>query len=383
MTRFGLILGIWAAGLAAAGQYAKVSVIFDQLPQYYPQAGPALGFLVSIVGLVGIILGVVAGLLVARVRPRRALIWALWTGALLGALQGLMPPLWLMLVLRALEGVSHLALVVAAPTLIGALSADRHRGLTMTLWSTFFSVGFALFVYVGLPLVEAYGVPALFALHAAAMALCAALLTPLLPDIKTKAQNLSLPAILREHRIIYGSAAISTPAWGWLCYTFCFLAILTVLPPHIPPDLRGFVIGAMPLVSIAISMTLGVWALRYISAVSLMQIGFVLVIATLVMLLIAPGAPWACFALAAAFGIVQGAGFAAVPQLNPTSEAQTRAFGALAQMGNLGNTTGTPVLLAMVSLAGYAGLIGTSIAVFVFAVALFVWLAQRRALAMP
>ena len=63
-TNFPLVLALWGAGLGAAGQYAKISVIFDQLPGVYPDAGAALGFIVSLVGFVGILFGVIAGLLV-------------------------------------------------------------------------------------------------------------------------------------------------------------------------------------------------------------------------------------------------------------------------------------------------------------------------------
>ena len=148
--------------------------------------------------------------------------------------------------------------------------------------------------------------------------------------------------ILADHVTIYQSPRIAAPGAGWLFYTFCFLAILTVLPPYIAPEWRAWVLGAMPLVSIAVSMTLGVWALRVISAVALTQLGFALSVAALVWLLVAPGLPVACLALAGALGLVQGASFAAIPQLNTTAATQAQAYGAMAQTGNLGNTVGTP-----------------------------------------
>ncbi len=61
-----LILALWGAGLGAAMQYAKVSVIYDLLGALYPEGGVMLGWLVSMVGGVGIVLGVVAAMLVAR-----------------------------------------------------------------------------------------------------------------------------------------------------------------------------------------------------------------------------------------------------------------------------------------------------------------------------
>ena len=172
-TPFILIFLLWGAGLGAAAQYAKVSVIFDQLPDVYPQAGAALGFAVSLVGSIGIIFGVVAGLLVARIRYRRALLCALWLGAVISAIQSFLPPFGWFLALRAVEGLSHLMMVVAAPTLIAQLCAPQHRGFALTLWGTFFGVAFAILAWVGLPLVAAFGVSALFIAHSIYMAVFA------------------------------------------------------------------------------------------------------------------------------------------------------------------------------------------------------------------
>lgn len=379
-TSFPLVLVLWGAGLGAAGQYAKISVIFDQLPAVYPEAGAALGFIVSLVGFVGIVLGVVAGLVVARIRYRRAMLWALWAGALLSLFQSTLPSLPWMLLSRGIEGLSHLAMVVAAPTLIAQLSAERHRGLTLTLWSTFFSVAFTLLVALGLPLVDAYGLPALFIAHAIWLAVFAVILTVFLRPLEVPAEGrLSLSGILHDHVAIYRSPRIAAPGAGWLFYTFCFLAILTVLPPYIAPEWRTWVMGAMPLTSIAVSMTLGVVALRVISAVQLVQAGFLLCIASLLWLWVAPGLPLACLALAGALGLVQGASFAAVPQLNDSAAHQAQAYGGIAQTGNLGNTLGTPVLLAILGVAGFPGLVWTCIAVFAAGFGIHAWMSIRRA----
>ncbi|WP_147104188.1 MFS transporter [Tateyamaria sp. syn59] len=378
-TSFPLVFALWGAGLGAAGQYAKISVIFDQLPSVYPDAGAALGFIVSLVGFVGIVLGVVAGLVVARIRYRRAMLWALWTGAGLSLFQATLPSLPWMLVSRALEGVSHLAMVVAAPTLIAQLSAERHRGFTLTLWSTFFSVAFTLLVVLGLPLVNAMGLSALFVAHAIWLAVFAVILGLFLRPLEVPAEGrLTLGGILRDHVTIYASPRIAAPGAGWMFYTFCFLAILTVLPPYIAPEWRAWVIGAMPLVSIGVSLTFGVYMLRHISAVMLVQIGFALCIASLLWLWMTPGLPVACLALAGALGLVQGASFAAVPQLNDSAAHQSQAYGGLAQTGNLGNTLGTPALLAVLSVAGFPGLVWTCIAVFLCGIAAHAWMAARR-----
>ena len=384
-TGFGLIFLLWAAGLGAAAQYGKVSVIYDRLPLIYPDAGLTLGFVVSVVGFVGIVFGVIAGVLVAAIGLRRALIWALWGGASVSAFEATLPVLPVMLGLRALEGVSHLVIVVAAPTLIAQLSTPRHLGLTLTLWSTFFGVAYTALVWGGLPMVDALGLPSLFVAHAvwmAAAALLVALRIPTLASSPEPTRNkavMSPRAIFEAHRSIYRSPFLAAPGLGWLFYTFCFLALLTLLPPYIDPADRALVIGAMPLVSILVSMTAGVWLMRHVSAIFVVQLGFAACVGCLVWLLIAEGNALACFVLAAALGLVQGASFAAVPQLNPEAADRARANGAMAQMGNVGNTLGTPALAALAMFGGYTALLWAAVIVMSLGAVMHMVLARRRA----
>lgn len=375
-----LILALWGAGLGAAMQYAKISVIYDLLGGIYPEGGAALGWLVSEVGGIGIVLGVVAAMLVARVRYRRALLAALWLGALVSLGQALLPPLPVMLGLRVIEGISHLAIVVAAPTLIAQIATDHQRGLALTLWGTFFGVAFAVMAWGGLPFARAAGIPALFAAHAAYMAGFALYLAPRLRTLPEEGDipAFSLTTILNTHKAIYTSPRIAAPAAGWLFYTFCFVSILTVLPPYLDATVRALVMGAMPLVSIAVSMTLGVVLLRYISAVNVVIAGFAASALCMVWLWAVPAGVFACLALAAAMGLIQGASFAAVPQLNTGAQAQTQANGAMAQMGNLGNTLGTPVMAMALAGWGYFSLPVLAGAAFALGLILHLLLATLR-----
>ena len=136
--------------------------------------------------------------------------------------------------------------------------------------------------------------------------------------------------------------------------------------------------GAMPLTSIAVSMTLGVWLLGRRSAVWVVCVGFGLSALSILWLWVQPGLPLACLALAAAMGLIQGATFTAVPQLNGTAATQAQANGAMAQMGNLGNTLGTPVMAAALAGLGYTGLPLLAGTAFVAGLALHLLLAAQR-----
>ena len=96
-----LVLLLWAAGLGAAAQFGKISILYEDLRATYGGQGEvALGLVVSIVGMVGLIFGTTAGLLVARIGPLRAIVAALAAGAAMSAPPSLIPPYPLLLPIR-------------------------------------------------------------------------------------------------------------------------------------------------------------------------------------------------------------------------------------------------------------------------------------------
>ena len=77
-------------------------------------------------------------------------------------------------------------------------------------------------------------------------------------------------------------------------------------------------------------------------------------------------------------GVVQGASFAAIPALNPSAEARAQAAGAIAQLGNVGTTAGTPMLGALLGLYG-AGAVPVFVCLFSgLGLGLHLWQAARR-----
>ena len=83
--------------------------------------------------------------------------------------------------------------------------------------------------------------------------------------------------------------------------------------------------------------------------------------------------------LAGALGLIQGASFALVPELNESAADRANANGVFAQAGNLGNTIGTPILLAVITVSGYAGMLVVSAVLLVVGAAAHMFLAQARA----
>ena len=377
------IVAIWLTGLGAAAQFGKISVLYDSLgAAYAAQAGFGIGVMVSIVGIVGLIFGTSAGLLVARIGPRRAILFAVALGAMVSFVQAGFPAYPLMMLSRVLEGVSHLAIVVVGPTAIAGLASGRGQGAAMTLWSSFFGVTYAGLAWFAPGLVAGHGPEALFQVHGAWMLGCLALLWVLMPRDGARAVSGRAGGLLAQHLAIYASPRIAAPALGFVCYTVTYVAILTLLPAAFVAEWRGFVGVAMPLVSIMVSLTLGVWLLGRISAVHLVQGGFALACVAAVGLWAlwpqAALAAGAALVLAAALGIVQGASFASIPQLNAAAEDRAAAAGAIAQMGNLGTTTGTPLLALIMPAYGAAGMALFLIGFSALGIVAHQWQAARR-----
>lgn len=317
-----------------------------------------------------------------RIGPKRALVGGLVLGAAMSAIQALLPPLPIFLGARTIEGLSHLVLVVAAPTLIAEIASPHLRPAAMTLWSTFFSVAFAALAWIGPDLIAAHGLAGLLWAHAAYAIGMALILMVMLP----KPARMTHPEIapgpargpLRQHLDLYRDPYLSAPGWGWIFYTFTFVSILTLLP-QLSPDPPGWLPAILPLAAIASSLSLGVALLSRFSAVTVSIAGFALSALATFGILASGGAAWAVIVLFLCLGLVQAAGFAAVPELNAAPEDRAMANGAIAQTGNLGNLTGTPVLLALLSLGGAKPAILALTACYVAGFAAHVIHARRRA----
>lgn len=377
------ILAIWCAGLGAAAQFGKISILYQDLAAEYAGAGAlGLGLMVSVVGLVGLVFGTTAGLLVARVGARRAMLGALVLGAGVSLVQSVLPSYPVMMLTRVLEGVSHLAIVVVGPVAIAGAAGARWQGAAMTLWSSFFGLTYAVLALVA-PWIVAWGGDAgLFQAHAGWMIIWALVLAAVMPRDLAAGPVGDEGGILAQHLVIYASPRIAAPAMGFVCYTVTYVAVLTLLPAALTPGWGGFAAVAMPLVSIGVWLTLGVWLLSRMSAVALVQAGFAtgILAALLLWLFWGQGVFEAASALllAASVGIVQGASFAALAQLNPDPKDRAAGAGAIAQLGNLGTTSGTPLLALLMAHQGVNGLTLFLLGFFALGIAVHAVQARRR-----
>jgi predicted MFS family arabinose efflux permease len=330
------VAALYAAGLLAAGQFAKVSLTLGPLAEIYP--GAPVAFVVSGVAVMGILFGVVAGGITASIGPRRAILVALAISAIAGVAQGALPAFPLLMALRVVEGAGPLLLVVAVPTLMAAVAAERDRATVMGLWATFFGVGFTLAALV----IGEAGARSVYLVHGALAGLIGVLLWAMLPRGLTPERR-ALPR-LADHIAIYARPRLSAPGLGHGIYALLFLAMVTYLPAALG---AGWLSPVLPIAGMSGSLLTGVLA-RRIPPSRLVWGGFLLLGALFLLTAFAgPLAPFVAILAMALSGVVAGAGFAAVPWLNTTNADRALANGALAQLGNVGTFAGTPLLAAM------------------------------------
>lgn len=330
-----LIAALYLTGLIAGMQFTKISLTLTGLAQVYP--GWPVAFAVSGVAVMGIVFGVMAGGITASVGPRRAILWALAASALVGAAEAFLPPFPAFMALRVVEGAGHLVLVVAVPTLMARLAAPKDRAMVMGLWATFFGVGFALAaLLMGDNLRAAYGG------HAGFAAVMLAVLWAMLPRGVVVARR-PLPR-LRDHLMIYSTPRLFAPGLGHGIYAMLFLALITFLPVALD---ALWLAPILPLAGIAGAFLAGILA-RWIAPGTLVWMTFAAMSVLFALTMIAGfAAPYVLIFTMGVSGIVAGAGFAAVPWLNEADDDRALSNGALAQLGNIGTFTGTPVLAAM------------------------------------
>ena len=135
----------------------------------------------------------------------------------------------------------------------------------------------------------------------------------------------------------------------------------------------------LPLASILSSFVIGAGLMRFLTAVTVTQIGFIAAACAAAWLMVSGISPAPLVAIFLALGLVQSASFAVIPELNTTAEGQALATGAVAQTGNLGNALGTPLLLALVGALGVTALPMALIALYLLGIAAHEVTKWRRA----
>jgi MFS transporter, DHA1 family, inner membrane transport protein len=378
-TPWHLIALLYAAGLLAALQYAKIPFMLPGLLGQSAMSPVQQAWVLSIIGIVGAVAGTFAGAVCQAVGLRRTLVWGLAVG-IAGALLPLLAGHYAMLlVARVVESVAHMAIVVAVPTLMLSVCAEKDRPRVMTLWSCYFTVTFILAALALPRVLDAAGWRGIALLHAALL-LAVGLLCVGMPQASLQSSNLqdkvalSATSLLHaQWRLLRQGKLLAVPA-TFFGYTLLFVALVSVLPRLLSgtPQASANLAMALPIASL-LGTLLSLAALRRgMTGHRLVRMSATtLVLAGLGLMLTAPqgllthGMVLLCFVL---LGTLPAGIVSAIPALfKPGDPDITLVNGGLVQFGNLGNFVGSPILTAMLLQFGWV-----SIGAYVLAGALVV-----------
>ncbi|MFN8828305.1 MAG: CynX/NimT family MFS transporter [Labrys sp. (in: a-proteobacteria)] len=364
-TRWISVAVLFLCGVAASLQFAKVPPALSTLTTALGLGPVEAGFAVSVVGLVGLVLGVAAGSLVAALGSRRALIGALVLGAVCAAAGAAAPTALIFMAGRTLEGISHLVIVVAAPALMIATTRPRDRPIALALWSCFFSVGYAIASASAPFLLGAIGWRGAYVLHAIVLALLAAAAAGAVPKDRGTMRVPSLGAIIDTHRAVYSSGAPLLLAAVFAAYTIIFLAFLTYLNQHLI-EIDGFtevesgaLLSVLALLNPVISLATGPLVRAGLDPIRGFVGGFLLIALSASPIFLGLSTPMMTVVLAgvamAALGALPGLAFTTLPVVAPDPGRAAQTTGAIAQFGNVGTFSGPPLFALLLSLLGWPG----------------------------
>lgn len=354
----------WSAGIFAAMQFAKYSISYDSLLVFYQKDGAEIGALLSVIGLVGIFFGVVAGVLSGSVGYRKVLISSLIIGGALSLFQSFLPNYPLLFISRIIEGISHLGIIVTAPILMLRSANERHHSLVMGIWGTFFGVAFALSGWLGSYVLNSYGLSALYLCHGAVALpiLCYFLFVYKNESIHEAApSSINLKSLLRETIRVYLNPRTCLPGVVFLFHTCMFVALLTFIPRMSQDQtIREMLFISLPLCSIAGTFLSGILSQYYLRPSYLVLFAYCGVAVATLMTVVSANMPYyfmfSALLLLLLSGVVQGGAFTLIPALSKNVTEQAMGNGSIAQLGNLGATIGSPIFAFTIETTGNIGI---------------------------
>jgi MFS family permease len=361
-TRWGAVAVLLIASVIAALQIGKAAIA---LPVLQGELGITLAvaaWIVGAYGMLGAVAGLPAGVLSSLFPARRAVLWGLVVagiGSLAGAFAASGP---LMIATRVLEGFGFLAVTLAVPGVLRAVTAPKDQTVVLPLFGAYLPTGSLLMMLAG-PQLMTFGWQALWLVNGALALGWAALLLRI--DLKEPPAPANPARELWPNlRATFGASGPVLLALAFGTYTFQYMA-MTGLMPTLLVDRLGLSIGAaggIAALTVAANaagnmsagalLRLGVptWAIAAFSFSFVGLAGFGIFSDALPVVAVAALASVSL----ALTGLIPGSIYAAAPRFAPTSALLAVVLGLINQATNLGNLLGPAATAAVVEAFGWA-----------------------------
>ncbi len=365
-------LAVLAAGLVTGASIGKLVPHIPWLATSFDTSLGLAGLLVSAVTVPGALAGWVLGGVVDRLGAKRVAIGGLALHALASASYPYATSYGALAALRVIEGVGYSLLIVAATVLVVRVSAARHTGLALSVWSSFAPIGFALGQWAAAGVGGADRLAEIGQVHAALLAGAAVALALLFPaDAPARGAALDRPA---RSALSYSPALRAAGAFG--CATAVLLSAVALAPLVLAPGAGLSVAETARLTALAalpgiVGRFGSGWLLdRALTPLTVFASASLVGTAGLLVCLLAPIPLGLALVLFACFqiciGALPGVLSAMLPRVAPTPAQLGTVTGMSNQTANLGNLIGPPLVLSVFAAAGT----GAAAMVLVVAVAL-------------
>ncbi len=370
--------GAWLVILAGVVAALHVGKLPPALPVLREALGLSLlqaGFLLSMVQFAGMTLGLVVGLFADGLGLRRSMLWGMALLTLASALGGMVRDPWLLMGLRAVEGLGFLAVSLPGPALIRQLVRPQRMSAMLGMWGTYMPTGTALALLVGPVWMSALGWPSwwfLFAVVSGAMGLWLAFEVPS-DRVRLAQVQPFAPAPMKQaddplHWWLRLKGTLSA-AGPWLValtfamYSLQWIAVIGFLPSiYAQAGLSGAVIGALSALAAAANIignvTAGFLLQRAVPPPRLLAAGF-LAMGLGSWLAFGPSTQAhpamqfiGVFFFSATGGLVPGTLFSLAVRLAPHQTQVSSTVGWMQQCSAFGQFAGPPLVAA---LAAYTG----------------------------
>lgn len=361
-TRWGVIAALLIAGVLAALQLGKASIALPALQRELMLTLTVASWVVGAYGALGAAAGLPAGVMSSLFTARTALLGGMAVAGV-GSLAGACTENGgVLIATRIIEGCGFLAVSLAIPRLLRAVTAPKDLDMVLPLFAAYLPTGSALMMLAG-PQLMTFGWQALWTVNGGSVLLWLAVIATLKFDEPRTAGN-PVHDLLPNIRAVLGAPGPILLALCFGTYTFQYMALTGLLPTLLVGRLGLSISAAGLITSIAVIAN----AVGNMSAGVLLRLG-------VPMWAIATGAfsfvglagfgifsdamPVLPIAVLAAVnlgltGLIPGSVYATAPRFAQTSALLAIVLGLINQTTNIGNLLGPAITALVVDTFGWS-----------------------------
>ena len=357
-TRWGIVALAILAGVIGAMQVGKAPPAIPIIQADLGIGRITAGWVMSIFLAASAVLGPFAGVVGDRIGHRRFMLAGLLLTLVGGVIGGLAPDGPALLIARLIEGFGFLAIVIAAPSLIVEVTAERDLRMAIGAWGAYMPAGIALMLLLAPLLLASVGWRGMWYANAAALGVFLLVFAAATRGVGASA---AAGTSLADIRIALSRLGPWLLAGCFAAFSLQYLGVVSWLPTFFMEEMgRSGTVAAVIVAIIVIFNALGNviagWLLQWIRRSTLIAATSA-AMGILSLVIFANGVPeWIVIVLAAGYSLIGGfipaAALTAVPVYAPSAAQIGATNGIVVQGANLGSLIGPPAVAAVVAAVG-------------------------------